>query len=132
MVLAMILIEECSYKTPTKESQKMIDNGRICTKTNGKFLIQLVKEVQGLRPNECLVFVTGYISKKKCALHRVKQVPCLSPALSRPSVGPFIVEPTQTQYLQNLHYTNGKRILKYGLNCTVNLEAIRILREDTI
>ena len=52
--------------------------------------------------------------------------------LSTPSVGPVIVEYTWILYPQNIHYTNGKRILKYGLNRTVSLEAIRILREDTI
>ena len=41
---------------------------------------------------------------------------------------------TRTEYPQNRHdYTNGKRIMKYGgLNLTVSLEAIRILREDNI
>ena len=35
-------------------------------------------------------------------------------------------------YPEILHYTNGKRILKYGLNRKVSLETIMILIEDNI
>ena len=55
--------------------------------------------VRGLGPkNEVPLLLTGYVSQKFHALHRVKKDPYSSSPLSTPSVGPVNVEYTQTRY----------------------------------
>ena len=44
-------------------------------------------------------------------------------------VGPVTMDKARSVSLQNAHYTNGKRIYKYGLNYTVSFEDISSIRE---
>ena len=90
--------------------------------------------VQCFSGNKCVFFASGMqqvMFSNYFMRYTVLKYPYLSPTLLSVSVEPVTVKKWQTNSPQNLQYTGRSKVLKYGLNNTVSLEAIGIIREDT-